>query len=113
MRLFEGTQFDRPPRCERCEELEADCQCPPPEEPRTPVNNQTARLAKEKRKRGKVVTVIRNLLDEGTHLADLLTALKNHCGAGGTIQNGDIEIQGEQLDRIRPFLTGAGYKVKG
>ena len=22
MRLFEGTEFDRPPRCERCDELE-------------------------------------------------------------------------------------------
>ena len=28
-RLFAGTPWDRPPTCERCGELEAECKCPP------------------------------------------------------------------------------------
>lgn len=113
MRLFEGTQFDRPPRCEKCEKLEADCNCPPEPEPFTPAEKQTAKLSKQKRKKGKVVTVIAGLLDEGEALQELLTKLKTACGAGGTIKDGNLEIQGEHFDRVRDELTKMGYRVKG
>ena len=115
-RLFAGTQFDRPPRCEQCDELEEDCQCPPqaaPEPERIPPEKQTAKLAVEKRKRGKVVSVIRGLDAGGNHLSELLTLLKTKCGAGGTIQGDTIEIQGKHLDRLRTELQSIGYKVKG
>jgi len=114
-RLFAGTAFDRPPRCETCDELESDCQCPPaPEPPRvlTPPEQQTAKLAVEKRKRGKMVTVIRGLDPAGNDLPDLLTKLKTACGAGGTIQDDAIEIQGKQLDRVQSELKKLGYKVR-
>ena len=84
MRLFEGTPFDRPPKCDVCGELEADCNCQP--EPfRIPPEKQTARIAVEKRKRGKVVTVIRGLPEVGNDLPVLLTQLKSTCGAGGAL----------------------------
>lgn len=113
MRLFEGTEFDRPPRCEVCDELEEECVCPPPEIPRTPPEKQTAKLSIEKRKKGKAVTVIRGLLDEADALPELLTALKSQCGAGGTINDGELEIQGRQLDRVRDVLQSLGYRTKG
>ncbi len=113
MRLFEGTQWDRPPLCERCGELEEDCVCPEPESKQTPPAKQTARLAIEKRRKGKVVTVVRNLLDEEGQLSKLLTQLKSACGAGGTLKEGTIEIQGRQLDRVRDELQRLGYQTKG
>ena len=113
MRLFEGTEFDRPPRCERCGELEADCSCPPEPPPLTPPGKQTARIAVEKRKKGKVVTVIRGLPGDGNDLPSLLTRLKSDCGAGGAIKDESIEIQGRQLDRVRDVLQNIGYRVKG
>ncbi len=113
MRLFEGTSFDRPPRCERCDQLEAECQCPPPEPVRIPPEKQTAHIAIEKRKNGKRVTVIRGLPSEGNDLPGLLAKLKTQCGAGGTLSGDDeIEIQGEQLDRVRQVLQTIGYRVK-
>lgn len=112
MRLFEGTIFDRPPRCEICEELEEECQCPPPKEPSTPPQSRTATIVTEKRKRGKVVTVIRNLANEGDHLENLLTQLKSTCGAGGTLKDGTLEIQGDQLETCRKLLAELGYKVR-
>ena len=112
MRLFEGTEFDRPPRCERCGELEADCQCPPEAAPLIPPEKQTARLAIEKRKKGKVVTVIRGLPADGNDLPALLTKLKSSCGAGGTIDEDAIEIQGRHLERVRDVLEQIGYRVK-
>lgn len=111
MRLFEGTPWDRPPRCERCGELEADCRCPPEAPPRTPPEKQTLRLAVEKRKGGRVMTVVRGIAADND-LAELLTQLKNACGAGGTVKEGTIEIQGDQADRLRAVLAGMGYRVK-
>lgn len=113
MRLFEGTEFDRPLRCEVCEELDEDCTCPPPQVELTPPRKQIARLGVEKRKRGKMMTVIRDLIDEHDHLPELLTTLKNHCGAGGALKDGIIEIQGDQIDRVREKLTSLGYRTKG
>lgn len=113
MRLFEGTPFDRPPECERCGRLESECQCPPPEPVRIPPDQQTAIIKIESRKNGKRVTVVRGLPAEGNDLPGLLAKLKLHCGAGGTLKDGEIEIQGEQLDRVRQVLTKIGYRVKG
>src|SRR5688572_21213869 len=112
MRLFEGTPFDRPPRCDRCGQLESECNCPPAPPARIPPEQQTARLAVEKRKKGKMVTVIRGLPAEGNDLPELLTQLKSQCGAGGTIKDECLEIQGEHLDRIRDELGKLGFRVK-
>jgi translation initiation factor 1 len=113
MRLFEGTPFDRPPRCETCGELEAECTCPPPEAPRIPLEKQTARLSVEKRKKGKVVTIVQGLSGAGNDLAALLAELKNLCGAGGTLKEDILEIQGQHLDRVRSHLANLGYRTKG
>ena len=77
-----------------------------------PPEKQTARLAIEKRKKGKMVTVIRGLPEVGNDLPALLTRLKNACGAGGTIHEDSLEIQGEHLQRIRNELELLGYNVK-
>lgn len=113
MRLFEGTQWDLPPRCERCGELEEVCVCRPP--PRLPVapEKQTARLAVEKRKKGKLVTVIRGLSAEDNNLPELLGKLKAACGAGGTVKEEQVEIQGNHLPRVRELLADIGYRVRG
>jgi translation initiation factor 1 len=113
MRLFEGTPWDRPPRCERCGELEEACTCPQPSKVRTPPEKQTARLAVEKRKKGKVVTVVRGLPAEQNDLPGLLARLQAACGAGGTIKDDELEIQGEHLERLRGLLAGIGYRVRG
>ena len=113
MRLFEGTQFDRPPKCERCGELEQDCECPPPEVEAADPATQTARIRLERRKKGKQVTVVAGLEEgnPGRHLSELLKQLKNACGAGGTIQQGVIEIQGDHQERIRGLLKQMGFRI--
>ena len=113
MRLFAGTPFDRPPRCEKCGELDAECSCPPEPPHRIPPEKQTAKIAVEKRKRGKLVTVIRGLPSEGNDLPALLSELKTHCGAGGTLNTDELEVQGDQRDRVRARLEAIGYRVKG
>jgi len=112
-RLFAGTPFDRPPTCERCGQPESACTCPPPvvEPTRIPPGDQTARLKVEKRPKGKVVTIVSGLDPLGNDLAELAAKLKGRCGAGGTVKEGAIEIQGDHLAAAEAALKGIGYKT--
>jgi translation initiation factor 1 len=114
MSLFSGTELYRAPHCDTCGKIESDCVCEPAPPEAIAPQKQTARLSVEKRKRGKKVTVVRGLADghPEPHFSQLLTKLKNHCGAGGTIQDDAIEIQGDQLPSVKKFLSDAGFRVK-
>lgn len=113
-RLFAGTLWDRPPTCERCGKPLADCRCPPVVAAQTqiPPEKQTARVAREKRQKGKLVTVVSGLPAAGNDLPALLTKLKNALGTGGTLDDGQLIVQGDQVERVRTFLLGLGYRVK-
>ncbi len=114
-RLFAGTPWDRPPRCERCGALESECTCPPeaPAKPeRIAPEKQTARVRMEKRPKGKVVTKVENLDPEGNDLVDLAARLKTRCGSGGTVKEGAIEIQGSHREAVEAELQKIGYKVR-
>jgi len=111
MRLFEGTELDVPPRCDRCNELEADCQCPPPPPERKPAESQSAQVSIEKRKRGKVVTLVQGLSEPDTDLPLLVKTLKDYCGSGGTLKDSVVEIQGDQQKRVKEKLAVLGYRV--
>ena len=106
MRLFAGTKYDQPPRCDRCGALEAECACV------RPAAGEIVRLAVEKRKKGKVVTVIRGLTGGHEELGALLSTLQSRCGAGGTLQETSIEIQGDHQERIGEVLRELGVKIK-
>jgi translation initiation factor 1 len=79
----------------------------------TPPEKQTARLAVERRKKGKVVTVVQGLSADKNDLPALLGRLKAACGAGGTIKDDELEIQGDHLERLRGLLAGIGYRIRG
>lgn len=113
-RLFAGTAWDRPPTCDRCGRLESECSCPPPvpEVRRIAPEQQTARLMTERRAKGKLVTVITGLNPEATDLDELGARLKNACGAGGTVKDGRIELQGDHLQAAERTLQAIGYRTK-
>jgi len=73
---------------------------------------QTARLTIEKRRKGKVVTVISGLPSINNDLPQVLKQLKSACGAGGTIDGDTIEIQGEHIPKVRQELSKIGYRIK-
>jgi translation initiation factor 1 len=73
-----------------------------------------AKLRVEKAGRGgKAVTVVYDLPRNAAFLKELSRELKQACGAGGTIQQDAIEIQGDLRDRIRELLLKKGFGVKG
>jgi translation initiation factor 1 len=68
--------------------------------------------ASRKGRKGKTVTVITGLQANAEALADLLKQLKSQCGAGGTIKDQEIEIQGDHAQKLVQVLSKLGYKVK-
>lgn len=61
---------------------------------------------------GKAVSVITGLPLNDQQLAELATELKRCCGSGGSVQAGNIEIQGDHRDRLVAELMQRGFSAK-
>jgi translation initiation factor 1 len=78
-----------------------------------PPQQQTACIYRERKGRGgKTVTVVRELQLSPADLKALGKDLRKLCGSGGTVKDGDIEIQGDHRDKVAEALQSQGYKVK-
>jgi len=72
--------------------------------------SQTAYIERDRKKRaGKVVTVVSNLSGD---LKSLQKELQRHCGSGGTLKNGKIEIQGDHREKVAVYLGRKGFNTK-
>lgn len=112
MGLFDGTPLERPVICERCGAEISACNCPTAAETEVSENSQRLTLRLEKRKRGKIVTVVAGFAGSPEQLKQTLKQLKNHCGAGGCVDSQQIELQGDHLQRAREQLTARGFQIK-
>jgi translation initiation factor 1 len=65
-----------------------------------------------KGRKGKRVTIVSGLQHNPATMEDLALALKQYCGAGGTVKGNAIEIQGDQRVRIAEKLRELNYDVK-
>lgn len=63
-------------------------------------------------RRGKEVTMVSNIQHNPQVIGELESKLKQHCGAGGTSYAKTIEIQGNQVEKIKQFLRKEGFDVK-
>ncbi len=71
------------------------------------------RLQKQtKGRNGKPVVIITGLPLNTDDLKKLAKQLKAKCGVGGSIEEGNILIQGDKRDLIKQELESLGYKVK-
>ncbi|HEV7237102.1 MAG TPA: stress response translation initiation inhibitor YciH [Ktedonobacteraceae bacterium] len=71
------------------------------------------RVMRDRKQRGgKIVTVITGVPATEATLATLAQQLKKLCGSGGTVKDGNIEIQGDHCAKVQAKLTEMGYKVK-
>jgi len=61
---------------------------------------------------GKAVTLITGLPLAAAELEALARELKRHCGSGGTVKDGVIEIQGEHRDAVVAQLVARGFAAK-
>lgn len=71
----------------------------------------TLRLRVEKRRYNKPVTIVEGL-PENVDRKALAKTLKKRVGAGGTVEDDHIEIQGNHVERIGEILAGEGFRVE-
>ena len=62
--------------------------------------------------KGAGVSVITGLDLADNELKKLAAELKKRCGCGGSVKDGNIEIQGEKRDLLKQLLEQKGFKVK-
>jgi translation initiation factor 1 len=69
------------------------------------------RVFREKGGRGgKTVTVVRGL--PRGDVQGVASDLKRHCGTGGSVKDGAVEIQGDHREKAAARLESKGYTVK-
>ena len=86
---------------------------PRPAAPPSVPDDGVVRVFRERGNRGgKTVTVLRGLPERGAALSARAAELKRLCGAGGTVRDGAIEIQGDHRELVAGRLRALGYRVR-
>src|SRR5262245_5837668 len=88
---------------------------PPQETEKTspaPTGGRGIRLSLDRRASGRVVTVVTGLPGTEREVTDLAKALKTACGAGGTVKDGVLELQGDHRPRVEAYLQSRGLRFK-
>lgn len=75
-----------------------------------PKNQQRLRLSMERAGRGgKTVTIVRGFVGTEEDLLSLSKLLKQKCGVGGSVKDGEVIIQGDHRARLVDILKSEGY----
>lgn len=67
----------------------------------------------KKHRAGKAVTLVSGFAGRPEDLESLGKQVKNYCGSGGAVKEGQIIVQGDHRDKIIQWLKGKGYAVTG
>jgi translation initiation factor 1 len=77
-------------------------------------SQQRLTVRAESRRYGKPMTVVSGFdpdLTDESDLKELASELKSQVGAGGTVSDGTIEVQGDHANRIPDLLRERGFEV--
>ena len=97
--------------CPQCQRPVTDCVCG--KDRPACSGDGIVRLHRETKGRGgKAVTIATGIRLAEPELKALAKALKQKCGVGGALKDGNIEIQGDQRALIKSELENRGYTVK-
>ena len=61
-------------------------------------------IVDSKQRKGKTVTLVQGFIGSEEDLKELAKLLKNKCGVGGSVKDGEIIIQGEVKEKVLTIL---------
>ncbi len=67
------------------------------------------KITLDKRRFGKVATVIQGIDNRDIDVKELSSLLKAKCACGGTIKENVIELQGDHKEKVKDILRTIGY----
>lgn len=73
---------------------------------------QAIRVSIIKKKFGKVYTLIEGIDEKEIDTKNIIKNLKSSLACGGTIKDGDIELQGDHRQKVRKILVDLGFAVE-
>ena len=73
---------------------------------------QNIRILTDKRRYGKIVTIIDGIDQGDIDLDELAKKLKTKCASGGTVKDGKIELQDEHKKKVKIVLETMGFNVE-
>lgn len=98
--------------CPACRRALDECVCQAKAKA-APLGDGVVRVSRETKGRGgKGVTLIRGLALDAAALALLGKQLRAACGAGGTVKDGVIEVQGDHCVLVIKLLKECGHNAK-
>lgn len=71
--------------------------------------DQQIRIRVEKRKFGKLITIVEGIDKKSIDIKDLAKQLKNRLACGGTVKEGTIELQGDHAQKAKRILIALGF----
>ena len=98
--------------CPECRRASAECVCLAKMRAAL-AGDGVVRVSRQTKGRGgKSVTLVKGLALDAVALASLAKQLRTACGAGGTVKDGVIEVQGDHCELVTETLRKLGHGAK-
>jgi translation initiation factor 1 len=96
--------------CPSCQSPSAQCQC---RQQHSTQGDGKVRISYEtKGRKGKGITYITGIPLPSDELKQLLKQLQQKISTGGSIKHGQLQLQGDQRERVRQLLHPYGWTIK-
>ena len=99
--------------CARCSLPVGECHCSQERDSPAKRTDGIIRIALDKRhRRGKMMTIVSGAPGDNVAIEQMCRGLKKALATGGSVNDGQIELQGDHRERVAAYFAARGVKTK-